>query len=156
VIEQNMDENTINLAIILPIFGTLVATIISSAVATIVSILINKKSEKERFELQLQNLIQLSIQYPYLENRTFSNSWNPNNIDDEKYQRYENYCTLVFNYISELFSWVKHKKDKLEKHIDVKNWVRIHKKCWENPSFEHENSDVYDKVFVDLIDSYMR
>jgi hypothetical protein len=151
-----MEESTLNLAIVLPVLGTFVATIISSAVAVIVSLILNKNSEKEHFELQLQTIIQLSVEYPYLENRAFANSWNPEFINDEKYQRYENYCTLVFNYISELFTWVKKNKNKLEKFIDAKNWVRIHKKCWESPSFEHENSDVYDKEFIDLVDSYMR
>jgi hypothetical protein len=156
MINKTMEQNSVNIAIILPIAGTLIATVISSLVAALVSFFLNRQKEKERFDLQLQNILQFSVQYPYLENSAFTNTWEPELTNDEKYQRYENYCTLLFNYLADLYEWFKYNQKKIESYIDIKNWVRIHKKCWKHPSLEHENVDVYGEKFSTLIDNYLR
>lgn len=138
------------------IVGTIIATVISTGVATFVSIYSNRKKKWERFDLQLQNILIYSIEYPYLENREFTEKWMPSLVNtDEKYQRYENYCVLVFNFLAQVCSWKKYKRKKIEKYIDIKNWLRIHEGCWKAPSLAHENADVYDKKFSDLVKNYI-
>jgi antitoxin component HigA of HigAB toxin-antitoxin module len=138
------------------VIGTVIATVISTGVATFVSVYLNRKREQERFDLQLQNILAYSIEYPYLENRLFADTWVPSLVDnDERYQRYENYCCLVFNFLSEVCEWKKYRQKMIEKYIDIKNWLRIHEKCWKNPSLAYENADVYGKRFSDLVKGYI-
>jgi len=138
------------------VVGTIVATIISTGVATFVSIYLNRKQERERFDIQLQNILSYSIEYPYLENRVFTNAWKPSLVDtDEKYQRYESYCCLIFNFLSNVCEWKKHNQKNIEAYIDVKNWLRIHEKCWNNPSLAYENADVYDDKFTSFVKRYI-
>jgi len=139
------------------IVGTIIATVVSTGVATFISIYLNRKKEYERFDLQLQNILSYSIEYPYLENRKFTESWIPSLVNnDEKYQRYENYCAMIFNFLSQICTWKKYKSKKIEKYIDIRNWLRIHEKCWKNPSFRYENTDVYDIKFSNLVKSYIQ
>jgi len=57
------------------VLAAIIATIISTGVATIVSIYLSRKKEQERFDLQLQNILSYPIKYPYLENRKFTEDW---------------------------------------------------------------------------------
>jgi hypothetical protein len=151
-----MDQNTINPFIFLPVIGTIIATLISTIVATTVSLRLNRKKERERFDLQLQNIMAYPIEYPYLENRKFTEGWHPSLTDkDERYGRYENYCNLVFNFLNQICEWKKYNKEEIEKYIDIKNWLRIHEKCWKNPAFPHENTDVYDGKFSEFVGMYI-
>jgi len=74
---------------------------------------------------------------------------------DDRYERYENYCNLVFNFLSEVCEWKNFNQEKIEKYIDVKNWLRIHEKCWKNPTFPHENNDVYSSKFSEFVKKYI-
>jgi len=49
---------------------------------------------------QVQTLIEMSMQYPYLERDSCCSAWKKDgNPDDDERARYENYCCLVFNTI---------------------------------------------------------
>ena len=106
---------------------------------------------------QLDNIIKIAIQYPYLESPTFTSTWNNNtNSEDEKYLRYENYCILVFNYMERLCQYYKYDKAKIENHLNIKDWIRVHKDCWLNPSTPFENADGYSKDLKKLIENYIK
>jgi hypothetical protein len=138
------------------IIATLIATIVSTGFATFVSIYINRKKEQERFDLQLQNILSYPIKYPYLENRKFTEAWKPSLADNDiKYQRYENYCSIVFNFISAVCEWKKYNKKEIDKFIDVKDWLRIHERYWKNPVSLYENVDGYDEKFLEFVRSYI-
>lgn len=134
-----------------------IATLISSSIATIVTLLINRTNNIKSLNDQLDNIIKIAIQYPYLESPSFCGEWNKNmNLDDEKYLRYENYCTLVFNYMERLCKYYKFNKTKIENHLNVKDWIRVHKDCWLNPSTPFENADGYSKEFKTFIKAYLK
>jgi hypothetical protein len=134
-----------------------IATLISCCVATTVTFLLNKKSEIKNLNEQLDDIIKISIQFPYLESQSFTQTWNANkDKDDERYLRYENYCTLLFNYLERLCKFYKFDKSKINKFMNVKDWVRLHKDCWLNPSIPCENSDGYCDEFKKLVESYIK
>jgi hypothetical protein len=138
------------------LLSAIIATIISTGVATLVSMYLNRIRERERFDLQLQNILIHSIEYPCLESRLFTEKWEPSLMDkDEKYLRYENYCAMVFNFLSDVCEWKKYNKKNIESYIDIKNWLRIHEKCWKYPSLSHENTDVYGDKFSNLVKTYI-
>lgn len=133
-----------------------IATIISSTVATIVALTINKYNSIKSLNEQLDNIIKIAVQYPYLENPSFAATWTANkDSNDEKYLRYENYCTLIFNHLERLCKYYKYDQKKIEKHLNVKSWIRIHKECWNNPSTPFENIDGYNNKFKKFIKVYL-
>lgn len=134
-----------------------IATIISSCVATIVSLLINRRNQKKDLNDQLDAIVKISIQYPYLESPRFTNTWNENKGKDlEQYIRYENYCVMVFNFMERLCKFYKFDKTKIEGHINLKQWIRIHQDCWNNPAIPFENSDSYPTKLKELLNSYLK
>lgn len=70
-----------------------IATIISSSIATFVALRINKSNDKKALNEQLDGIIKIAIQHPYLENIAFANTWSENrDSQDERYLRYDNFC----------------------------------------------------------------
>lgn len=134
-----------------------IATIISSGVATCVAIIINKTNGKKSLHDQLDSIIKIAIQYPYLESRAFTSTWTSNkDSEDERYLRYENYCTLIFNYLERLCKFYKYNTTKIESHLNVKDWIRVHEQCWQSPSDPYENKDSYEEKFKKVIESYLK
>lgn len=133
------------------------ATIISATTSAVVSLLIANTNKKKHLDDQLDGILNIAVQFPYLESRKFTETWRSDfDVNDEKYLRYEVYCTMVFNFLSRLCSYYKYNEAKIENHVVVKDWVRLHKKYWKDPTEAYENTDSYDKEFVELIEKYLR
>ncbi|MBQ6732187.1 MAG: hypothetical protein IJR06_03600 [Paludibacteraceae bacterium] len=106
---------------------------------------------------RLDTIINLGIEHPYLEDYNFTSKWNEfKSSGDEKYLRYDNYCNILYNYLHSVCEHYNYNKDKIEKYIEIKSWIRKHKDNWENPIEPFENVDGYDKKFRDLINSYLK
>ena len=134
---------------------TFLAAFVSSAIFAFMTIYTNMKNEKERFDLQLQNISSYSIKYPYLGQRTFADTWDPSLVNnDEKYQRYEAYCIMIFNFIYDVYVWKKHKRRKVENYIGIRSWLEKHKKYWNNPPINSENN-VYGDDFKKFVGIYI-
>jgi hypothetical protein len=134
-----------------------IATLISSGIATTVTLLMNRGNSLNNLNDQLDNILKISIQYPYLENLKFTTTWNDNlNSTDELYLRYDNYCNLIFNYMERLCKYYSYDEKKIQKHINIKDWIRVHKQCWLNPSTPYENADGYSKEFKKLLDHFLQ
>jgi hypothetical protein len=131
-----------------------IATIISSAIATLVSLLLNRRSEKKSLDSQLNEILDISIQYPYLESKVFTENWTSQyNASDEKALRYELYATRVFNYLSLLANFYHYNFKKIEKELAMQSWVRLHRKYWYDPTVPNENIDTYDTSFVNMVNN---
>ncbi|MCH7312644.1 hypothetical protein N5I80_07180 [Acinetobacter junii] len=136
--------------------GTLVSVIISSLWVTFLHFREKKQDKLSELNQELNEILQISIQYPYLESKAYCDNWNhldPNIHSDEKALRYYNFTTLVFNYLSKLSAHCKYDDECIQKnHINMKSWIRLHKKAWENPLNDpNENIDSYDAKFVSLV-----
>jgi hypothetical protein len=133
-----------------------IATLISIITSGSISLWISSQTKKKSLDDQLDGILKIAIQYPYLEGNTFTLSWKPDfDEDNEKMLRYDAYCVLLFNYLSRVAKHYKFNKQKIEQYIAIKDWVRLHCKYWLNPSTTYENIDSYDKPFVNLINSYL-
>lgn len=134
-----------------------IATIISAATSSVISLLIANSNKRRNLDDQLDGILKIAVQYPYLESSQFTDAWTSKfDVNDEKYLRYEVYCTLVFNFLSRLCSYYKFDETKIENHLAAREWVRLHKKYWKDPTVAYENTDSYDKDFVSLIEKYLR
>jgi hypothetical protein len=105
----------------------------------------------------------ISINNPYLEDKKFIEGWNnfkdkyhndySNLIEENKknYLRYEQYCEMIFNLISNAYNI-----NCLENEIEFKAWSRSHKEWWKNPLEDHSNRDIYGNYLSDIIDTWIK
>lgn len=133
-----------------------IATIISAATSATVTLYINRSNRIKYLDDQLDSLLKIALQYPYLENPDFIKTWNNNKESGkDEYLRYDLYCTLLFNFISRLATHYNYKRAKIDDYIAAKDWIRLHKEYWLNPVNTFENVDSYDKKFKQLITEYL-
>ena len=121
--------------------------------------------KEQRLSSELFDILKISLEYPYFEDRIFTEKWNSqihkiHNKEAETlekdYLRYDIYCNLIFNYLSEISDFYSYNKNDIENFINIKDWIRIHKQCWENPREAFENTDSYSIEFRELITNYLK
>ncbi len=137
----------------------IIATLIS-CIATIVNYFIfrtnYKASEEKRFNDNLNQILSISIQYPYLEDFNFICTWTKNrNSSDDKYLRYDTYCIYNFNFLDRLCKYYRYNRKKIEHFVHVKEIIRTHASWWIHPKNEFDNIEGYSKEFRDFINSYL-
>lgn len=143
------------------IFIPIVASILSALAGYFIAAYNNKKAIGKSVDEQLDSILKLAVQYPYLEMETFTHAWDKNKIlssnaeEAEKYQRYEIYTTIVFNYMERYCSYHEYVPNRM-KDVDIKNWIRTHKEVWLDPINLNENIDGYPEKFRDLMNSYLK
>ena len=143
--------------------GSLVLSIIGiciSILAVVLPLAINnryrKRDKQDSLDSRLDSIIKIGIQYPYLEDKSFTKQWSKHKDDqDEKYLRYDNYCNIVFNFLHSVCENYEYDREKVENYIDIKNWMRTHEDNWRNPVENYENVDGYDEQFRKFINSYL-
>ena len=132
--------------------ATIIATIFSTLVTIIISIIVNKRDKLQNLDNQLDSILKIAVEYPYLESPAFTKTWKENcKNSTEAYRRYEAYATLVFNYLSRVSAFFKYDMKKINGYIDIKGWVKIHQTYWFSPSESNENEQVYDEKFKKII-----
>lgn len=132
-----------------------IATLISSAVASTVALKINSYNSLKSLNDQLDAILKIAIQYPYLENPNFCSTWNENkDLDEDEYLRYEMYCSLIFNYLERLCKYYNFNEKKINNHLNIEGWIMVHKDCWNNPTIPKEN-DGYDKRLKKIIEKFI-
>lgn len=122
--------------------------------------------QKEKIKDLHDKLFQIqtiSINHPYLEDKKFIDGWNNfkkdyhnkyNDLTKENkdlYLRYEQYCEMLFNLISNAYNI-----NCLENEIEFKSWARSHKEWWKSPLEEHSNRDIYGNSLSDIIDTWIK
>lgn len=133
-----------------------IATIISAITSATVTLYINRSNKMKYLDDQLDTLLKIALQHPFLENPKFIMTWNEfKNSDKDDYLRYDIYCTLLFNFFSRLAKHFDYNKEKIDNYVAAKDWIRQHKDYWLNPIQPFENADSYDKKFKNLITDYL-
>lgn len=171
-----MDNNaTVNCVMIAS--GIDLRTLILAAsliVSTIISIVFYNKNRSYGFENSLNERLfqiqKLAFDNPFVEEKKFINQWDElikkyrdnkfeyTDIDKENIKQilqYEQYVEMIFNLISDNYSYKKSEKYLL-RNIDLKNWSRTHKKWWNNPMEEHSNRESYGDDLSNIIDKWMK
>lgn len=139
------------------LISALISAIISGIVSFVVTKIVNNNEKQSRLDAQLDEIIKLSIQYPYFELRSFTNAWKQDSAEnDERYAAYEQYATLLFNYLERFCRFYHYNVVKIESELGMKSWVRIHKEYWRNPTVPNENTDLYEREFVDIVEDMLR
>lgn len=143
----------------LTILISTIAAAISAVFAAVSSIMTYSQYRKERLQKlndRLDKILEIGIQYPYVENANFISRWvEMKDSQDEQYLRYDMYCNLLFNYLVAVYDYYNADKNKIEKFVDVKSWVRLHQLNWKYPVDPNENIDGYSLEFRNFINSYI-
>jgi hypothetical protein len=135
--------------------------VISSGIATFAAFMLNnlsnKRQEEKRFKDELSKIIQISIQYPELEDSSFTVKYPSVKSNNTNYLRYDSYCILIFNLLEQVSILYKFKKAKIEKFVYIEEWVNIHKAWWH---FDEEgilpNQQGYRQKFIDIVNYYLK
>lgn len=146
---------------------------LSIIISTGISIFFYLKNRTFGFENSLNDRLfkiqDIAFKYPFVEDTKFIDGWDNFvikyrkdsliNYDEDvlsvKYLQYEQYCEMIFNLISDTYSYKKD-EEKMLQFISFKAWARTHKNWWKNPLVEHSNHDNYDEPFTIIIDKWLK
>ena len=136
---------------------TAILGVILSTISLWQNFQLNKKQKESSFYEKLNRLLELAIQYPELESQSFIDKWlEMKEKNDASYMRYDIYCNLLFNFLSELYDFYNGDRAKIENFCDIKTWIRMHQLNWKYPIDPNENIDGYTQKFRDFINSYIQ
>jgi len=107
-------------------------------------------NEKSRLNDNLNKLLDVNLQFPFVEDSSFITSWVKNkNSNSDSSLRYQTYCEYVFNFLQNTCEYFGYDKNKIQDFVDVHDLIGQHKEWWNMP--EQKNSDSYPKPFRDFI-----
>lgn len=134
-----------------------VSAIISAFISFAVAKYTLEKNERENLNSQLDDIIKIAIDHPYFELASFTNAWKSDSAqNNERYAAYEQYATLVFNYLERFCRFFDYDREKIQKELGIKAWILMHKEYWRNPTVQNENTDLYEKKFVDIVEDMLK
>lgn len=156
---DNIKLNNMKIELLIS-FLSLVVAICAFVLPLVINKRYREKDKIDSLDNRLDSIIHIGIEYPYLEDVRFTSKWvEMKDSTDEKeydrYQQYDNYCNVVFNFLHSVCEHFGYDKIKIENYIDIKNWVRTHESNWRFPISKFENVDGYDEKFRKLIESYL-
>ena len=137
----------------------IIKILISSGIATVAAYGLNtmssRKQEEKRYCDELSKIIQISIQYPELEDETFTSQYPGSYSSRKDYLRYESYCILIFNLLEQVTEFYSFQPEYVVKFVHVEEWVNLHKGWWQDPQDSFKNQQGYSPQFIDFINSYI-
>jgi hypothetical protein len=108
--------------------------------------------EKFRLNQNLNKLLDITLQYPFLEDSAFVAWWDKNkNSNNDSSLRYQTYCEYVFNFVDDVCDYYNYDRKEIDKFIDMDDLIVLHKSWWKLP--EVQNTQSYDKRFKDLVEA---
>lgn len=135
----------------------ILAALISSVTAAVVSWAMNRKTrrDQERSELRafITQLNMIAIQYPYVEDDAFCAKWPSANPPAEADMRYDNYCCLVFNLLERLWKHYKGRDDRIHAVFGATEMIRRHRVWWRSTRNRVDNLGGYDLGFIQYVDT---
>ena len=127
-----------------------ISTVIASFVAWKVGTAANRTNQKATLDNLFVKIIELAIQYPYLENDAYCGMWPDVDGSIDNRMRYDNYCCLVFNALES--TWRHHNGDraKIRDDFNIDEMVWRHRHWWQA---ENENRIGYPLGFRSAVDA---
>jgi hypothetical protein len=107
-------------------------------------------NEKGRLNDNLNKLLEVNLQYPFVEDSIFIAKWNVNeDIGNDSALRYETYCEYLFNFAQNLCEYFKYDKRKIEDFMNIDDLIAQHKGWWKRS--DEKNYASFPKRFGDFI-----
>jgi hypothetical protein len=134
-----------------PIIAALVAAVISAIVSSLIASRTLRANRRHHIENLISKMIDISIQYPYLEDDHFCSSWGTTDKTTTDAQRYDNYCCLVFNLLETLWKFCHGRENKIESFLYVREIARRHKSWWQSEGANIAGYNMHFQGYIDRI-----
>ena len=111
--------------------------------------------EKFRLNQNINKLLDIELQYPFLEDSAFRIWWSKNqDSNSDSAQRYKTYCIYLLNFVQDVCDYYNYNAKDINDYIDLPDLVEPAKEFWR--SHDPENTNSYSKKFKDLIDKSLK
>lgn len=131
------------------------AAVLTSAISYYTFLKQHNTDEKFRLNQNLNKLLDLDLQYPFLENSVFITRWDKNkDSNNDSSLRYQYYCIYVFNFLQDVCEYYDYDKEDMAKFMDISDLIGIHKSWWKLP--ENQASQAYDPKFKKFVDEFYK
>jgi hypothetical protein len=125
----------------IPIIAAVIASVLTSVVVLYTfkkQINENEKQfaadEEFRLNENLNKVLDIELQYPFLEDSTFIAHWERNrNLNNDSAMRYLTYCAYVFNTLQNACEYYNYDLTKMNKFMDVGDLIVMHRAYWNDP-----------------------
>ena len=112
-------------------------------------------NEKGRLNDSLNKLLDVNLQYPFVEDNSFIARWNKNRgSNSDSSLRYQAYCEYVFNFLQNTCEYFNYDKRKIADFVDINDLLAQHKDWWLMP--EQKDSQSYPEKFKLLVNQYIK
>lgn len=92
--------------------------------------------QKVRIDESLNKILDVNLQYPYLEDSMFIQRWNSGEVlKSDSSLRYQNYCLYIFNFSETVLEYYEYDTLKIAKNYDIEELVKPHCGWWKVPSY---------------------
>jgi hypothetical protein len=136
--------------------STLISAGFSTLFATVISIIVTKRTILSQNECKLHDEILqlnlLAIEYPYFEDDAFCNAYSPS-LSSPELLRYDSYCCIVYNLLQNIWEHFNGDEAKIACFFGSKEMFVRHKKWWLSHKNRKANLDGYPIAFVNYADS---
>jgi hypothetical protein len=126
---------------------------ISAFVAWVTAHWTIKGDERRGIREGNMRLIELAIEYPFLESDEFCSQWPSSNRDKQDGMRYENFCCHVFNLVQQCFEFCRGDELKMKPILHPDELIWRHRLWWQN---DEENQRGYPVEFRQYVAGRIR
>ncbi len=135
------------------VWSTVIATVIASIVAWQSAERATRAQERSALDDQIVKVIEIGIEYPYVENDDFCAKWPDVDKNSEQGIRYDNYCCLVFNLMERLWRHFEGDREKIENMLYAPEMAHRHRRWWQS---DKTNETAYEYGFRQYINTIIR
>ena len=88
-------------------------------------------NEQGRLNENLNKLLDVNLQYPYVEDSAFISWWdNHKTSNSDSALRYQAYCEYVFNFLQNTCEYFDYNKRRILRFVDMRDFVDQHRGWW--------------------------
>lgn len=110
-------------------------------------------TEKARLNDNMNKLLDVDLQYPFLEDSVYIAHWAANkNAHNDSALRYQTYCTYLFNTLEDVCEYYHYSKIRIDRYMDVSDLIEMHKAWWD--AYTRQNTASYGPEFVSFVSQY--
>jgi hypothetical protein len=146
-------SSEVGVDVVATFISTIISVIISSLVAFKTAKVTLRYQERQSLDELITKIIEISIEYPYLEDDEYCAKWADVIVRDELAMRYDYYCCIVFNLIERVWRYCKGNKKKINDMLYVEELVNRHYQWWIT---EDNNSVAYSNKFQNYIINFKK
>jgi len=126
--------------------------VLTSAISYYIFLKQHNTDEKFRLNQNLNKLLDIDLQYPFLEDSAFVGWWDKNKESNkDSALRYGYYCIYLFNFFQDVCEYYDYNEEEMAKFMDIDDLIGLHKSWWQLP--ENQTSEAYDLRFKKFVDA---